>query len=136
MFLVVISKNKYVMAVKIHFNLKEPNKEKSLVMFLCRWNGKQIKISTKFRVVVETWNTKEQACFVNKRRFSDSVNVYSLKVNRFISLLTERVVDYYDEKYSSTISVESAKSSILRIVDEVISQVEATYLMRFKSHRT
>ena len=112
------------MAVKIHFNLKEPNKEKSLVMFLCRWNGRQIKISTKLRVVVETWNTKEQACFVNKRRFPNSVNLYSLKVNRFISLLTERVVDYYDEKYSSTISVESAKSSILRIVDEVISQVE------------
>ena len=112
------------MAVKIHFNLKEPNKEKSLVMFLCRWNGKQIKISTRLRVVVETWNHKEQVCYINKRRFPNSVNQHSIKVNRFISLLTERVVEYYDEKYSSTISLEYAKSSIQRIVDDIISQIE------------
>ena len=85
------------MTVKFRFNLKAPNKEKSLLMFLCRWNGKQIKISTKFRVVVETWNPKEQVCYINKRRFSNSVNLYSFRVNRFISLLSERVVDFYDE---------------------------------------
>ena len=112
------------MAVKFNFNLKAPNKEKSLLMFLCRWNGKQIKISTKFRVVVETWNPKEQVCYINKRRFSNSVNLYSFKVNRFISLLSERIVDYYEEKYSSTISVESAKISIQKIIDDIISQIE------------
>ena len=112
------------MAVKFNFNLKAPNKEESLLMFLCRWSGQQIKISTKLRVVVATWNLKEQVCYINKRRFPDSVNRHSYKVNRFISILSERVVDFYNEKYSSTISLESAKSSIQRIVDDIISQVE------------
>lgn len=112
------------MTVKFRFNLKEPNKEKSLLMFLCRWNGKQIKISTKFRVLVETWNPKEQVCYINKRRFPNSINLHSFKVNRFISLMSERVVDFYNEKYSSTMSLESAKSSIQRIVDDIISEIE------------
>lgn len=112
------------MAVKFNFNLKAPNKEESLLMFLCRWSGQQIKISTKLRVVVATWNLKEQVCYINKRRFPDSVNRHSYKVNRFISILSERVVDFYNEKYSSTISLESAKSSIQRIVDDIISQIE------------
>lgn len=112
------------MAVKFNFNLKAPNKEESLLMFLCRWRGQQIKISTKLRVVVATWNLKEQVCYINKRRFPDCVNRHSYKVNRFISLLSERVVDFYDEKYSTTISVESAKISIQRIIDDIISQID------------
>ena len=38
--------------------------------------------------------------------------------------MSERVVDFYDEKYSTTISVESAKISIQRIIDDIISQID------------
>ena len=38
--------------------------------------------------------------------------------------MSERVVDFYNEKYSSTMSLESAKSSIQRIVDDIISEIE------------
>lgn len=110
------------MALKFNFNLKEPSKEESLLLLLCRWNSKQIKVSCKLRVIVATWNHNEQICKAN-RRFGVSINKRCAKVNKFISLVSERVVDYYDESYSSWVSPECAKSSIQKIIDDVLSQI-------------
>ena len=38
--------------------------------------------------------------------------------------MSERVVDFYNEKYASTVSLDSAKTSIQRIIDDIISQID------------
>ena len=92
------------MALKFNFNLKEPFKEESLLLLLCRWNSQQIKVSCKLRVVAATWNHNEQVCKVN-RRFGVSIYKRCAKVNKFISLVSERVVDYYEESYRPRFSI-------------------------------
>ena len=54
------------MAVKFTFNLKEPQSEESLLMLICRWDSQPIKLSTKQRVFVATWNNKKQLCITSK----------------------------------------------------------------------
>jgi len=110
------------MVVKFNFNLKSPQKEESLLMFLCRWNNQQIKVSTKHRVVVSTWDSENQICIVSKERFSSRVNKQSKRVNRFINELSEVIVAFYEESYDISISIESAKLSIQEIIDSILKK--------------
>lgn len=67
------------MAVKFKFNLKEPQNEESLLMLICRWNIIPIKLSTRQRVVVDTWDNPKQLCITSKERFPARVNRISKK---------------------------------------------------------
>lgn len=59
------------MAIRIKFNLKEPQSEESLLLLLCRWDNQQIKLSTRQRVIVETWDAKKQLCITSKEKYQD-----------------------------------------------------------------
>lgn len=54
------------MGVRFKFNLKEPQNEESLLMVICRWDNQPIKLSTRQRVFVATWNNKKQLCITSK----------------------------------------------------------------------
>ena len=105
------------MAFKIKFNLKEPQKEESLLLLLCRWNNQQIKLSTKQRVVVSTWDNKKQLCFTSRELFSPRVNRQSKKVNSYLEQLSSKLTCFYDENYGSSMSLNQAKRSIQLIID-------------------
>ena len=112
------------MALKFNFNLKEPKKRESLLLFLCRWNNQQIKVSTKQRVNVETWDMESQACIISKDRFTPRVNKQSKRINRFIKDLSNAFIRYYDESYDCSISNESAKLSIQKIIESILGKVK------------
>lgn len=112
------------MALKFNFNLKEPKKQESLLMFLCRWNNQQIKVSTKQRVVVATWDMENQTCIISKDRFTPRVNKQSKRINRFIKDLSDAFIRYYDESYDCSISNESAKLSIHKIIESILDKVK------------
>ena len=100
------------MGVRFKFNLKEPQNEESLLMLLCRWNNQQVKLSTKQRVVVATWNVKKQLCITSKELFPPRINRHSKSVNSFLERLSSKLIEYYNENYSSSTSVLQAKSQI------------------------
>lgn len=108
------------MAFKIKFNLKEPQKEESLLLLLCRWNNQQIKLSTKQRVVVSTWDNKKQLCFTSRELFSPRVNRQSKKVNSYLEQLSSKLTCFYDENYGSSMSLNQAKRSIQLIIDSIL----------------
>ena len=112
------------MALKFNFNLKEPKKRESLLLFLCRWNNQQIKVSTKQRVNVETWDMESQACIISKDRFTPRVNKQSKRINRFIKDLSKAFIAFYDESYDCSISNESAKLSIQKIIESILGKVK------------
>ena len=112
------------MALKFNFNLKEPKKQESLLMFLCRWNNQQIKVSTKQRVVVATWDMENQTCIISKDRFTPRVNKQSKRINGFIKDLSDAFIRYYDESYDCSISNESAKLSIQKIIESILDKVK------------
>ncbi len=109
------------MEVKFNFNLKEPRKEESLLMLLCRWNNQQIKVSTKQKVLVVTWDKQKQQCITGKNSYPARINKRNKRINNFLTQLTGKVISFYEETYSTSISVMQAKSSILKIIDELIN---------------
>ena len=74
------------MGVRFKFNLKEPQNEESLLMVICRWDNQPIKLSTRQRVFVATWNVKKQLCITSKELFPPrterSTHYQSKKQNR------------------------------------------------------
>lgn len=108
------------MALRIKFNLKEPQKEESLLMLLCRWNNQQVKLSTKQRVVVSTWDNKKQLCITSPEMFSPRVNRQSKKINVYLGQLSARLNQFYDENYSSSLSLNQAKSAIQKLIEEIL----------------
>ena len=108
------------MALRIKFNLKEPQKEESLLMLLCRWNNQQVKLSTKQRVVVSTWDNKKQLCITSPEMFSQRVNRQSKKINVYLGQLSARLNQFYDENYSSSLSLNQAKSAIQKLIEEIL----------------
>lgn len=108
------------MAVKFTFNLKEPQSEESLLMLICRWDSQPIKLSTRQRVFVATWNNKKQLCITSKELFPPRINRHSKTVNEFLERLSSRLIDFYDENYSSSISSLQAKNSIKGLIDELV----------------
>ena len=108
------------MALRIKFNLKEPQKEESLLMLLCRWNNQQVKLSTKQRVVVSTWDNKKQQCITSPEMFSPRVNRQSKKINVYLGQLSARLNQFYDENYSSSLSLNQAKSAIQKLIEEIL----------------
>ena len=108
------------MALRIKFNLKEPQKEESLLMLLCRWNNQQVKLSTKQRVVVSTWDNKKQLCITSPEMFSPRVNRQSKKINVYLGQLSARLNQLYDENYSSSLSLNQAKSAIQKLIEEIL----------------
>lgn len=108
------------MALRIKFNLKEPQREESLLMLLCRWNNQQVKLSTKQRVVVSTWDNKKQLCITSPEMFSPRVNRQSKKINAYLGQLSARLNQFYDENYSSSISLNQAKSAIQKLIEEIL----------------
>ena len=108
------------MAVKFTFNLKEPQSEESLLMLICRWDSQPIKLSTKQRVFVATWNNKKQLCITSKELFPPRINRHSKSVNSFLERLSSKLIDYYNENYSSSTSVLQAKNSIKSLIDSLV----------------
>jgi integrase len=108
------------MALRIKFNLKEPQKEESLLMLLCRWNNQQVKLSTKQRVVVSTWDNKKQLCITSPEMFSPRANRQSKKINVYLRQLSARLNQFYDENYSSSLSLNQAKSAIQKLIEEIL----------------
>ena len=108
------------MALRIKFNLKEPQKEESLLMLLCRWNNQQVKLSTKQRVVVSTWDNKKQQCITSPEMFSPRANRQSKKINVYLRQLSARLNQFYDENYSSSLSLNQAKSAIQKLIEEIL----------------
>ena len=108
------------MAVKFTFNLKEPQSEESLLMLICRWDSQPIKLSTKQRVFVATWNVKKQLCITSKELFPPRINRHSKSVNSFLERLSSKLIDYYNENYSSSTSVLQAKNSIKSLIDSLV----------------
>lgn len=108
------------MALRIKFNLKEPQKEESLLMLLCRWNNQQVKLSTKQRVVVSTWDNKKQLCITSPEMFSPRANKQSKKINVYLRQLSARLNQFYDENYSSSLSLNQAKSAIQKLIEEIL----------------
>ena len=108
------------MALRIKFNLKEPQKEESLLMLLCRWNNQQVKLSTKQRVVVSTWDNKKQLCITSPEMFSPRANRQSKKINVYLGQLSARLNQFYDENYSSSLSLNQAKSAIQKLIEEIL----------------
>ena len=108
------------MAVKFTFNLKEPQSEESLLMLICRWNSIPLKFSTRQRVFVATWDVKKQLCVTSKEKFPPRINRHSKVVNTFLDQLSDRLRTFYDENYSSTMSLCLVKKSIKGIIDNLI----------------
>ena len=108
------------MAVKFTFNLKEPQSEESLLMLICRCDSQRIKLSTKQRVFVATWNNKKQLCITSKELFPPRINRHSKSVNSFLERLSSKLIDYYNENYSSSTSVLQAKNSIKSLIDSLV----------------
>lgn len=113
------------MAFKFKFNLKEPQSEESLLLLLCRWNKEQIKLSTRQRVVSKTWDVKKQVCITSKELFPARINRISTRVNSFIKQLSSNLNTFYDESYSSAISINQAKSSIKELIDNLVEEEKA-----------
>ena len=119
------------MSLRIKFNLKEPQKEESLLMLLCRWNNQQVKLSTKQRVIVSTWDNKKQLCITSPEMFSPRVNRQSKKINAYLEQILEKLNQFYDENYSSSISLRQAKSAIQKLIDEILG-IDKEKEKRFK----
>ena len=90
------------------------------MMLLCRWNNQQVKLSTKQRVVVSTWDNKKQLCITSPEMFSPRVNRQSKKINAYLGQLSARLNQFYDENYSSSISLNQAKSAIQKLIEEIL----------------
>ena len=108
------------MGVRFKFNLKEPQNEESLLMVICRWDNQPIKLSTRQRVFVATWNVKKQLCITSKELFPPRINRHSKSVNSFLERLSSKLIDYYNENYSSSTSVLQAKNSIKSLIDSLV----------------
>lgn len=108
------------MALRIKFNLKEPQKEESLLMLLCRLDNQLIKTSTKQRVVVSTWDNKKQLCITSKEKFPPRINRVSKKINAFIEDVSAKLTLFYDEEYRSSMSLEQVKKHIQDIIDDIL----------------
>lgn len=114
------------MGIRIKFNLKEPKKEKSLILIFCRWNKKSVKVSAKQSVETKTWDLKTQRCFTSDK-FADRVNRHSRKVNKCIEELKKRMDKYFqlndpDKSYGGMSPEYLVKSQIQRAVDSIINK--------------
>ena len=89
-------------------------------MLLCRWNNQQVKLSTKQRVVVSTWDNKKQLCITSPEMFSPRANRQSKKINVYLGQLSARLNQFYDENYSSSLSLNQAKSAIQKLIEEIL----------------
>lgn len=112
------------MAIRIKFNLKEPQSEESLLLLLCRWDNQQIKLSTRQRVIVETWDAKKQLCITSKEKYPARINRLSKKINAYLEQLSSKLTEFYDENYSGSMSVEQAKTSIKHLIDDLVEEVD------------
>ena len=108
------------MGVRFKFNLKEHKSEESLLMLICRWDSQPIKLSTKQRVFVATWNVKKQLCITSKELFPPRINRHSKSVNSFLERLSSKLINYYNENYLSSTSVLQAKNSIKSLIDSLV----------------
>ena len=110
------------MAIRIKFNLKEPQSEESLLLLLCRWDHQQIKLSTRQRVVVETWDAKKQLCITSKEKYPARINRLSKKINTFLERLISKLIEFYDENYSGSMPYNQAKVSIKKLIDDLVEE--------------
>lgn len=110
------------MAIRIKFNLKEPQCEESLLLLLCRWDNQQIRLSTRQRVIVETWDTKKQLCITSKEKYPARINRLNKKVNAFLERLTLKLIEFYDENYSGSMPYTQAKVSIKKLIDDLVEE--------------
>ena len=108
------------MALRIKFNLKEPQKEESLLMLLCRLDNQQIKISTKQRAIVSAWDNKKQLCITSREKFPPRINRISKKINAFIEDVSAKLTLFYDEEYRSSMSFDQVKKHIQEIIDDIL----------------
>lgn len=110
------------MKVKFKFNLKEPQKEESLLLLLLRWDNQKIKVSTKKRVVVAAWDNKKQLCITSKEAFSPRVNRQSKLVNSYLEKLSGVINEFYDEYYGTIMSAEQIKRSVHKLIDDILCE--------------
>lgn len=110
------------MAFRITFKLKEPLREESLLLLFCRWDNQQIKVSTRQKVIVKTWDAKKQLCITSKEKYPARINQISKKTNAFLEQLSSKLIEFYDENYSGSMSMEKAKTSIKRMIDDLVEK--------------
>lgn len=75
--------------MELKFTLKDTKEKQTLLYAVCYHESKRIKVSTKLKVVSETWNTKMQRCEISNR-FTERVNRASRKVNKLLDIIIER----------------------------------------------
>lgn len=111
----------FIMAFKITFKLKEPQREESLLLLFCRWDKQQIKVSTKQKVVVNTWDAKKQLCITSKEKYPARINRISTKANAFLEVLYSKLIEFYENNYGS-VSIDKAKTSIKKLIDDIVEK--------------
>lgn len=108
------------MSIKLNYCLKDPRKEESLLILLCRWNCQQIKLSTRQRVIVATWDKTKQLCITSREKFPSRINRASKKVNDFLAKLTNQIVSFYDEGKNCDCNLMQAKNAIKELIDNLV----------------
>jgi hypothetical protein len=63
---------------------------------------------------------KKQLCITSPEMFSPRVNRQSKKINVYLGQLSARLNQFYDENYSSSLSLNQAKSAIQKLIEEIL----------------
>jgi len=93
-----------------------------LLLLFCRWDNQQIRLSTRQKVIVKTWDAKKQLCITSKEKYPARINQISKKTNAFLEQLSSKLIEFYEENYSGSMSMEKAKTSIKRMIDDLVEK--------------
>lgn len=114
------------MSTKLNYNLKEKDKEETLIILTTTYLGTRIRVSTQKKVLVAAFNVDKQRCVISSD-FSDRQNREFKKINRYLDTIEDeimKIINDRDFQFRYT-TADNLKKTINTIINKVNNKEEA-----------